>query len=487
VTFRIPVWALFAVVAATVASPLRAQSPGTIEAGLFGQRTAFDEQTGLTFGTAPGFGGSLGVFVLTDLALEIGSAYTWTSASDPSAGSATWVPLRIGAAYHFPLTDDIYPLVGAGLVRNSYSGAVDGSDTGLSALVGIKTYLSEKVAFRSDLRLDAISDAFDGVSSHSNWSFTAGISMDFGKGRYRDTDGDGVRNRQDLCPATVPGVRVGSEGCRLDEDGDGVFEEEDLCPMTPRGVGVDSTGCRLDGDADRVFDEDDQCPATPESIAVDALGCPLDTDADQVLDYLDACPATPLGVSVDTRGCPLDTDGDRVVDQQDICPGTPVGVGVDATGCRLDSDMDGVWDEDDRCSDHAPGVTVGPDGCPVLFEEEQDVLVLREVTFESWSAELTPEAQHVLNEIAEALVVRPDVHIRVNGHTDSDGTRELNLSLSQARADAVRDYLISRGVPGDQLEARGFGPDAPIATNETPDGRRQNRRVELERINLGGA
>jgi len=457
VTLNRSLHALLAVAALSVAPPLRAQAPGTIEAGLFGQRTAFDEQTGLSFGTAPGFGGSLGVFVLTDLALEVGGAYTWTSEADPSDVSATWVPLRIGAAYHFPLTDDIYPLVGAGLVRNSYSGAVDGSDTGLSALVGVKTYLNEKVAFRSDLRLDAVSDAFNGSSSHSNWTFTAGISMDFGKGRYRDTDSDGVRNRQDLCPQTEPGVLVGTDGCRLDEDGDGVFYEEDLCPMTPGGVGVDATGCRLDADADRVFDEDDQCPATAEGVAVDALGCPLDTDADQVLDYLDSC------------------------------PGTPVGVAVDATGCRLDSDMDGVWDEDDLCSDHAPGVTVGPDGCPVLFAEEQDVLVLGGVTFETWSASLTPEAQQVLKQIAEALVVRPDVRIRVNGHTDSDGTRELNLSLSQARADAVRDYLLSRGVPDDQLEARGFGPDVPIATNETPDGRRQNRRVELERLDPSGA
>jgi outer membrane protein OmpA-like peptidoglycan-associated protein len=450
--------------ALAVASPLQAQARGTIEAGLFGQRTAFDEATGLGYGTAPGIAGTLGVFVLSDLALEVGSAYTWTSLSGPSDLSATWVPLRIGVAYHLPLAENLYPIVGGGVVRNSYSDGREGSDTGLSALIGIKTYLSEKAAFRSDLHVDFMSTPFNAesaaggapVSSHTNWSFNAGISMDFGKGRYRDEDKDGVRDRRDLCPSSPPGVLVGPDGCRLDEDRDGVFDEDDLCALTPRGVGVDATGCRVDADSDRVFDEDDQCPQTPGGVSVDARGCPFDTDADSVLDYQDACPGTPLGVS------------------------------VDATGCRLDSDLDGVWDEDDLCSDHGADVSVGPDGCPLLFEPEQVVLVLRGVTFETGSAALTREAGQVLDEIAQVLLVRSDVRIRVNGHSDSSGARSLNLSLSQSRADAVRHYLIDRGVAEHRLESRGFGPDMPIATNETPEGRQQNRRVELERIDPDG-
>jgi outer membrane protein OmpA-like peptidoglycan-associated protein len=362
------------------------------------------------------------------------------------------------------VTDDFYPLVGLGLVHNGYSGAVSGSDTGASGLLGLKTYFSERWAFRADVSLDMVSTAFNEgsdvngtpVSGHLNWSFTGGVSMDIGPGRYRDADGDAVHDRADLCPETPTGVSVDEAGCRLDEDADRVWDEDDLCPLTPDGVAVDEVGCRVDADHDGVFDEDD------------------------------ACPATPAGVTVGTTGCPIDTDRDRVPDHLDECADTPFGVSVDGTGCRVDTDADGVWDEDDLCPGTATGTAVDPTGCAILFEEERAVLVLQGVNFGSWSSELNDEARAILNEVADALVANPDVRIRVNGHTDSTGTRGENVRLSQERADAVMDYLIERGVTPDRLEAQGFGPDMPIATNDTAEGRQENRRVELERIDPGG-
>jgi OOP family OmpA-OmpF porin len=92
----------------------------------------------------------------------------------------------------------------------------------------------------------------------------------------------------------------------------------------------------LDSDMDGVRDKDDLCPNTPRGVIVDGTGCPIDSDNDGVPDGLDACPNTPAGAMVDERGCPLDSDNDGVYDGLDRCPNTPAGVQVDATGCPIE-------------------------------------------------------------------------------------------------------------------------------------------------------
>jgi OOP family OmpA-OmpF porin len=84
--------------------------------------------------------------------------------------------------------------------------------------------------------------------------------------------------------------------------------------------------------------------------------------------------------------------------------------------------------------------------------------------------------------VAASLVGNPQVRIEISGHTDSTGVRTRNIALSQARAQAVRAYLASQGVTPDRMVAKGYGPDRPVATNKTPAGRQQNRRVELNLI-----
>lgn len=441
-------------------APGGAQSVRTIELGLYAQRTAFDEATTLAFGTSPGLSADVGFFVWPNVALEAGAAFTWTHPAEPPRVGVDHIPLRVRATYHLPATEAFYPIVGVGYVRNAYGQAVEGSDGGLTGMLGMKTYFDDRFAFRADLHLDRVGTAFNSgdvvngsiVSGHVNWSIRAGVSMDLGGGRVRDGDGDGVRDRDDLCPETIAGVGVDARGCRLDDDRDGVFDEDDVCPLTPPGVRVDGIGCRIDSDRDGVWDEDDTCPATPG------------------------------GVAVDPAGCALDTDGDRVPDHLDQCRGTPPGVGVDTTGCRLDSDRDGVWDEDDQCPNTATGLEVDEVGCQILFEEEEVPLVLEGVTFETASAVLTDEARTILDGIAAALVANPDIRVLVSGHTDATGDRAYNMSLSQDRAESVVAYLAERGVGPARMEARGFGPDQPIDTNATAEGRQANRRVELSRI-----
>ncbi len=105
--------------------------------------------------------------------------------------------------------------------------------------------------------------------------------------------------------------------------------------------------------------------------------------------------------------------------------------------------------------------------------------VLRGVTFARGSARLGPDARATLDVVANRLRRQPTM-VEVQGHTSTTGTPEINRRLSQQRAEAVRSYLISRGVPANSITARGYGPTQPIASNETPEGRRANQRVELK-------
>ena len=445
----------------TSAATLSAQAPGTVELGAFGQATWFGEETTLTQDVSWGGGGLLGVFVARNLALEGVWSRTWTEDASPAGVDGTWDAWRGRLVYGLPVSYSFQPLIGIGYVYNDYKDAVSSSHSGLTGLLGFKAYLSYRLAFRGDVQLDYMGKPVNDGSSfgstdivdYTNWTASAGLSIDIGRGRTRDTDGDGIDDRQDACPGTPLGVSVDTAGCRVDADGDGVFDEDDLCPGTIGGVRVDTTGCRVDTDGDGVFDEDDRCVDTPS------------------------------GVRVDATGCRVDADGDGVFDEDDRCAGTPAGVRVDDTGCRVDTDGDGVFDEDDACAATEIGVEVDARGCPVLFEPETNVVVLEGVTFELNSAVLTASAEDVLDRVAQSLTGSPEIRVRVVGHTDSTGQRAYNVTLSQSRAESVVAYLVTQGVALNRLEAVGVGPDRPVGDNSTAAGRAMNRRVELERIN----
>ncbi|UCF18916.1 MAG: OmpA family protein [Gemmatimonadota bacterium] len=273
---------------------------------------------------------------------------------------------------------------------------------------------------------------------------------------------------------------------RRDSDRDGIADDADRCPGTPRGVLSDARGCPLDGDADGVEDYRDRCAGTPATVSVDASGCALDVDGDGVPDGRDLCPNTEAGAQVDANGCALDSDGDRVPDGRDACAGTPAGAQVDETGCVLDLDGDGVSNGTDRCPSTPTGRAVNEEGCSRIEAGlEAGRLILSEISFETNSANLNEESRRILDEVAEALLARPDLEIEIQGHTDSVGSAAANLRLSDRRAQAVYEYLIrnhSNLGPG-RFVVRGFGETSPIASNDTASGRRANRRVEFVVMN----
>ena len=205
-----------------------------------------------------------------------------------------------------------------------------------------------------------------------------------------------------------------------------------------------------------------------------------DNDADGVPDSRDRCPGTAPGVSVDVNGCRqrADSDGDGVIDDQDRCPDTFSGARVDAKGCELDSDNDTIVDRLDRCPGTRAGARIDVGGCEI-----PQIISLPGVNFETNSDRLLPGAARVLADAAETLRMNEDLVIEVAGHTDSDGNATYNEGLSARRAITVRDYLISRGVYGGNLTAKGYGESEPIADNATREGKARNRRVELRILN----
>jgi outer membrane protein OmpA-like peptidoglycan-associated protein len=110
------------------------------------------------------------------------------------------------------------------------------------------------------------------------------------------------------------------------------------------------------------------------------------------------------------------------------------------------------------------------------------VIILKEVDFGFDSAELTPETKAVLDDQVALLREEPDAKVEIGGHTDSIGMEEYNLDLSERRAKAVMEYLVSNGISPENLTALGYGEALPIAPNQTREGRAKNRRVELKHI-----
>ena len=306
------------------------------------------------------------------------------------------------------------------------------------------------------------------------------FSFVFTIGKLKDTDKDGVSDKYDKCPDTPIDVDVDKKGCPIDTDGDGVADYLDQCPDTPSGVQVDIKGCPVDTDGDGVADYLDKCPNTPAGIQVDATGCSIDSDGDGVPDSLDKCPNTQVGVQVDASGCPLDSDGDGVPDNLDKCNNTPVGVKVDIHGCPLDSDGDGISDYLDKCPD-VPGIAANK-GCPEVKIEVIKIFnqALQGIQFETGKDIIKKTSFPILNKVVTVMKENPSYGLEINGHTDSQGSDATNLLLSQKRADAVKEYLVSKGVDSTRLVTKGHGESTPIADNATATGRSKNRRVEFK-------
>jgi outer membrane protein OmpA-like peptidoglycan-associated protein len=343
-----------------------------------------------------------------------------------------------------------------------------------------------------------------GYSKSTFW-LTPGLAIPFGNGFELKGAGDiNLNSETSQSVQSIPdwGVwfAVSKSGAVIpqDMDGDGISDDDDRCPDQPEDVDGqdDSDGCPdPDNDSDVIPDVEDTCPDLAEDIDgfEDSDGCPdLDNDQDGVADVDDRCLNEPedFDGDQDDDGCPdlvKDSDADNVPDDLDQCPlqAEDVDGFEDEDGCPdLDNDLDGVPDIDDQCPNAAETFNgfEDEDGCP----DERPIdtqFILQGVTFESGSAALTQDSYRVLDEVVRSLMAYPEVRVEIQGYTDSVGKASANLTLSQKRAESVRQYLANAGIDPARLGASGFGEENPISSNSTPSGRAQNRRIEFKRLN----
>jgi OOP family OmpA-OmpF porin len=294
-------------------------------------------------------------------------------------------------------------------------------------------YLSETVLYSDhDNRDFEVRNDNDSYLMHS-----IGVTKNFGL--LKDSDKDGVPDKEDKCPKTPKGTAVDASGCPLDRDGDGILDAVDKCPDV-KGTAA-TQGCP-DKDKDGITDADDKCPDVFGVIAM--KGCP-DQDGDGITDADDLCPTEKGDISM--KGCP-DKDGDKLADNIDQCP--EVAGPIENKGCPYEKDQVAIMEKADN----------------VYFELGKDVIQ------NNYSV--------ALDQVAELMKKNPNYTLEIEGHTDNTGDASKNMDLSQRRANTIKKYLVTKGIDEKRLTAQGFGDSRPLVVNDSEENKAKNRRVEFK-------
>jgi outer membrane protein OmpA-like peptidoglycan-associated protein len=392
----------------------------------------------------------------------------------------------------------------------SLRGTICGSSGSLIGGLGLRAAIMPTLLIRGEGELNRNKSS---SRSLTNVGVSLGLSVMLGSKPIPDSDGDGVQNNRDRCPETPTGAQVDNRGCPSDDDGDGVLNGVDSCPASVAGAEVDASGCPKDSDGDNIPDGLDRCPDTPAGVLVDPNGCAKDSDGDAIPDGLDRCSETPRGATVDALGCPGDEDGDGVLDGLDRCPRTPTGATVTPTGC-VAGQAPGQPAPAVSPSRPSPDTTAKrprPEAARPQPRAQQPPSaaaqppppqkppapnapaaggriaagVIPGVAFAPGTARLLPSSYQPLDSVAALLVASPKATVEIGAHTDNSGSPAQNLRLTGLQADAVRDYLVLKGVPYQQISAEGYGATLPRTPDTTPRGRAANRRVEIRLITPG--
>ncbi len=382
---------------------------------------------------------------ISKFAYAVRAGFNYRAQQEDFDGEAFGSEMTFGAAAGVRLVDDkllLGPEVyGSTVVSDGGDGAFDRKTTPLEVVLGGHYTLAE------------------------DWRLGAGV----GPGLTRGYGSPELRVLASV--EYFPAVKQDKAPEPADRDQDGIVDGQDACPDVP-GVATDDPkthGCPPpnDRDADGIFDEVDACP-DDKGVASDdpkKHGCPLpaDRDGDGIVDELDACPDEKGVETADpkTNGCPppKDSDGDGIVDPEDACP-----------------DLAGPPNEDPK-----------KHGCPKAKVVGKKIEILERVEFDTNKATIRPESDGVLQAVLEVLTKYPNIKkVRVEGHTDNRGGAGYNLNLSRRRAAAVVKWLTDKGVDVARLTSQGVGQTKPTDSNDTAEGRQNNRRVEFNIIEIEG-
>ncbi len=476
-----------------------------VELGAAGAYQSFDGE--LELSGALGGIGRAGIWLPLNFSLEAEGMFS-SPKTDPGDVSVSVRNLGVFALYNIPVgaANSVFLKAGLGSTKygsecpQSASRLACGSSNALLGGGGFRIAVAPTLMIRLDgvvLRNRSAERGSVQARTIMNYGASLGLSLMLGSKPILDSDTDGVLDNRDRCADTPAGASVDGGGCPSDSDGDGVPDGVDRCTTTVAGAAVDVRGCSQDTDGDNIPDGLDRCPETPAGVLVDPRGCPKDSDADKIPDGLDRCSETPRGATVDALGCPGDEDGDGVLDGLDRCPRTPAGTTVTATGCvagqqaKPAAPRPSAGQAPPRVKPDTvgrpvprPNVTVPAPAAPPAAAPSKALAggIIPAVAFAPGTARLAPASYVALDSIALLLRASPDARVEIGAHSDNSGTAADNLRLTALQAEAVRDYLVVKGVAYQQLVARGYGSTVPLTRNATPRAQAANRRVEIRPI-----
>lgn len=279
-----------------------------------------------------------------------------------------------------------------------------------------------------------------------------------------DTDGDGLSDGDEV-------LKYKTDPLKADTDGDGLSDGDEVWKYKTNPLKADTDGDGL-SDGDEVF------KYRTDPLKADTDGDGL-SDGDEVLKY-------------GTDPLKADTDGDGLSDGDEVLK-------YKTNPLKADTDGDGLTDYEEIMTYKTDPLKVDTDGGSVgdgvevkrgtdPLDPSDDIvqidvpIVLEGITFATNKYNITPESESVLNKALKTLRTYEDIVVEISGHTDSDGSNAYNQTLSYNRANAVKEWLVSKGISSDRITAVGYGEDKPRVANDTPEHKRMNRRIEFKRI-----
>jgi outer membrane protein OmpA-like peptidoglycan-associated protein len=373
--------------------------------------------------------------------------------------------LEISGGYNLTMKDDIEYLVEGEDTKDGYYSvlvgfAYGGTDEGDSDKDGLSNKLEKELGTNkklTDTDGDGLTDADEYLKFKTNplVADTDGDGLSDGDEllKYRtspveaDTDGDGLTDPQEV-------QKYLTDPTKADSDGDGLTDSAEINTHKTDPMKADS-----DGDGLSDGDEINKYKCNPLMVDSDKDGL---SDGDEVKKY-SSSPMKP------------DTDGDGLGDNQEVTQ-------LKTNPVKLDTDGGTIAD----------GVEVNRGTNPLDanddLEKEEKIkgavgteIILEGIVFASGSSTIKPESKVTLDKVAKTMLDNPEIEVEIQGHTDSVGKHDANVRLSQARAESVAKYLVSKGVAAARMVSKGIGPDRPVASNDTVEGRQLNRRITFTR------
>lgn len=341
----------------------------------------------------------------------------------------------------------------------------------IPAGAGIQFLTTESVAWELQGGYNyALSDKLNYVergAKDAYWTFSAGITV-IGEGGTADRDGDGLTKDEEEA--------LGTDRKNPDTDGDGLSDGAEVKTYNTNP---------LKGDSD-----DDTLSDSQELQTTRTDPNKPDTDGDSLNDgeEVNKTKTDPLKADTDgdglndgeevtkTKTDPLkpDTDGDSLSDTDELSR-------YKTNPLSVDTDSGTVSDNVEIARGTNP-LDMTDDVKPEIKVEVGAAIVLDGVNFETGKSEVTAASDSILQQAYNTLFQNPGITVEIRGYTDNAGQKKKNLKLSQDRADAVKTWLVNKGIDGARITAIGFGSENPIAPNTTREGKAKNRRIEFFRV-----